>query len=164
VDLPSDATKNQGSRQTEMYPLPAFYFKVVVAGLSANSDTSFQEIRGIGSEMETEEVPEGGENRFVHRLPKAVKHPQLELKRGITASNSQLSNWCRSVLESGWGQPIKPAQVTVFLLDENASPARAWTFADAFPVKWEVDEFKSTKNEVAIETMVLSYTYSNRIL
>ena len=32
--------------------------------------------------MEIETVVEGGENRFVHRLPKPVKHPNLVLKRG----------------------------------------------------------------------------------
>lgn len=147
--------------QSAIYPLPAFYFKVVVAGSPVDSETSFQEVRGIGAELDTEEVVEGGENRFVHRLPKAVKHPQLELKRGITAADSKLADWCRSIFESGWSQPIKPALVTVYLLDENGNPARAWTFADAYPVKWEVDEFKSTKNEVAIESIVLSYTYSN---
>jgi hypothetical protein len=68
------------NQQNAWYPLPAFYFKVIT-GLRLGADTSFQEVRGIGSEIETEEVVEGGENRFVHRLPKAVKHPQLELKR-----------------------------------------------------------------------------------
>lgn len=129
-----------------------------------SGESSFQEVRGIGSELETEEVMEGGENRFVHRLPKAVKHPQLELKRGLTTANSKLAAWCRSVLETDWTRPIKPATVTVYLLDEEGSPARGWTFANAYPVKWEIDEFKSTKNEVAIETIVLSYTYCTSIL
>jgi phage tail-like protein len=150
--------------QAAVYPLPAFYFKVVFTGLRAGSDTSFQEVRGIGSEIEVEEVVEGGENRFVHRLPKAVKHPQLELKRGIAPMNSPLVAWCRSVLDSGFSSPITPSLVTVYLLDQFGAPARGWSFANAYPIKWEIDDFKSTKNEVAIETIVLSYTYSNRTL
>jgi len=150
--------------QTVVYPLPAFYFKVVFTGLKPGSDTSFQEVRGIGAELEIEEVQEGGENRFVHRLPKAAKHPQLELKRGIAAMNSPLVGWCRSVLELGLSDSITTSLVTVYLLDQFGAPVRGWSFANAYPVKWEVDEFKSTKNEVAIETIVLSYTYSNRTL
>lgn len=144
------------------YPLPAFYFKVVFGGLTGNTDTSFQEVRGIGAEIETEEVQEGGENRFVHRLPKAVKHPQIELKRAIAPLDSPVVQWCRKTLENGWSEPIRTSLVTIDLLDSEGKAVRTWSLADAYPVKWEVDDFKSTKNEVAIETIVLSYTYSNR--
>jgi phage tail-like protein len=155
---------NSSSLAERLYPLPAFYFKVIVTGLNG-SDTSFQEVRGIGSEIETEDVVEGGENRFVHRLPKGVKHPQLELKRGITTMSSPLITWCRSVLDNSFSSPpgsppIGPKAVVVQLLDEGGNPVRAWSFENAYPVKWEIDDFKSTKNEVAIETIVLSYTFS----
>jgi phage tail-like protein len=148
--------------RADQYHLPAFYFKVVFSGLTGITDTSFQEVSGIGSEIETEEIHEGGENRFIHRLPKAVKHPQLEIKRGIAPIDSPVVKWCRDTLESGWDQPIRTALVNVYLLNALGDIVRAWSFAGAYPVKWEVDDFKSTKNEVAIETIVLSYTYSNR--
>jgi phage tail-like protein len=149
--------------QAAVYPLPAFYFKVVFTAFRG-SDTSFQEVRGIGAEMQTEEVTEGGENRFVHRLPGTVRHPQLELKRGIAPFNSPVVTWCRSVLDNGYTNLITPSLVTVYLLNEFGAPVRGWSFANAYPVKWEIDDFKSTKNDVAIETIVLSYTYSNRTL
>ncbi len=145
------------------YPLPAFHFKVIVAGI-LGEDTSFQEVRGIGSELDTEEVAEGGENRFVHPLPKIMKHPELELKRGIAKLNSPLVGWCRSVLESDFSSPLAPKTISVYLLDQDGGPIRGWSFANAYPLKWEIDDFKSTKNEVVIETLVLSYTYSNRLI
>jgi len=52
----------------------------------------------------------------------------------------------------------------VQLLNEKGMPKRAWSFMNAYPVSWEVDEFNSTKNEVAIEKIELSYTWSNRVL
>ena len=55
------------------YPTTAFCFKVAFAG-STEVDQAFQEVRGIGADLETEEVAEGGENRFTHRLPKTIKH------------------------------------------------------------------------------------------
>ena len=57
------------------YPLPAFHFQVTFGASDSGSDTSFQEVSGIGTELEVEPFAEGGENRFVHQLPKAVKHP-----------------------------------------------------------------------------------------
>lgn len=144
------------------YPLPAFYFTVLLEG--SNMDTSFQEVTGIGPEIETEDVVEGGENRFVHQLPKAVKHPKLVLKRGIAKMDSPLVGWCISILEGDLSAPIKTKELGVMLLNENGDPLRAWYFANAYPVHWEFDSFNSTKNEVAIETIELTYNYSNRIL
>lgn len=145
------------------YPVPAFHFKVGFA-LTMLMDTSFQDVSGIGSEVTTEEVVEGGENRYVHRLPVSVKHPQLVLKRGIAEFNSPLVVWCRSVFEGGFNLPILPKMMTVFLLNETQEPVRVWTFANAYPVNWEIEEFNSTKNDVAIEKIELSYNYSNRLI
>ena len=146
------------------YPLPAFHFRVGFALTRGMADTSFQEVTGIGSEMGTEEVKEGGENRYVHRLPVSMKHPQLELKRGIATMASPLLVWCRSVLEGDFAAPIVPMVMTVFLLNQYNIPVRVWTFDNAYPVNWEVEAFGSDKNEVAIEKIVLSYNYSHRMI
>ena len=152
------------SLASDGYQPAAFYFKVVFSATSGASDTSFQEVSGIGSEIETESYTEGGENRYVHQLPKAVKHPKLVLKRGIAKLTSPLVIWCRSVFEADFVAPIVPMPIMVYLMNENNSPMRAWSFANAYPVNWEVDSFNSTKNEVAIEKIELSYNYSNRLI
>lgn len=118
----------------------------------------------MSAEIETETVVEGGENRYVHTLPKGVKHPFLELKRGIAPLSSPLVVWCKSVFELGFMTPVVAQPIVVQLLDEKQLPLRVWSFANAYPVKWEVENFGSTKNEVAIEKIVLSYTYSNRLI
>ena len=146
------------------YPPSAFYFKVEFFSPYGKGDTSFQEVSGIGSEIETEDVVEGGENRYVYRLPKSVKHPKLVLKRGIATMNSPLVKWCKSVMEAGFIASIVALPLLVFLMNEDKIPSRAWGFAKAYPVKWEVDALNSTKNEVAIEKIELSYTYSYRLV
>lgn len=146
------------------YPPSAFYFKVVFSATAGTADTSFQEVSGIGSEIETESYVEGGENRYVHQLPKSVKHPKLVLKRGIAQMTSPLVIWCRSVFEGDFMIPIVPMPMMVYLMNENKIPIRAWSFANAYPVSWEVESFNSTKNEVAIEKLELNYNYSNRMI
>ncbi|ALS61695.1 phage tail protein [Pandoraea norimbergensis] len=145
------------------YPPAAFHFRVMFATTGGDVDASFQEVSGISTELDTESVPEGGENRFVHTLPKGVKHPHLELKRGIASLSSPLVSWCRSVFEGEFIVPIRPQSLMVQLLDEMHIPIRIWSFANAYPVKWEIEGFGSTKNQVAIEKIVLSYTYANRM-
>ena len=70
----------------EYYPPGAFYFSVQVLGsgtalsVLTGIDASFQEASGIQAEFGVEEVTEGGENRFVHRLPRAP--PPLRTRPG----------------------------------------------------------------------------------
>ena len=144
------------------YPLPAFYFRVKFAASGDSTDTAFQEVSGIGVQMDTEEVVEGGENRFVHRLPKAVKHSNLVLKRGIADVNSPLIKWCLKVFEHGLDSAIAPMTISVALLDSKGQPARSWGFVNAWPVSWQVEAFNASKNEVAIEKLEFSYQYLSR--
>lgn len=142
----------------------AYSFRVVFGEKGLSADTSFQEVSGIGATMETENVQEGGENRYVLQLPKGVTHGPLVLKRGVGAANSALVRWCRATLEGGLGLQVMTAPLTVYLLDPELEPLRAWLFANAYPTKWEAGAFDANKNEVAIETVTLSYTFCNRIL
>lgn len=146
------------------YPPPAFYFTVSFSGGSGGpvADTAFTEVSGIGTEIETEAVVEGGENRFVHQLPKQVKHGNLELKRGIAQLASPLVAWCKATLEGEFAAAINPHTVIVALNGAQGEVLRAWEFYSAYPVKWSVDGFNSTKNEVAVESMSFAYTYSQR--
>lgn len=148
---------------TSDYPLPAFHFKVGFVATLGMLDTSFQEVSGISSEVETEPVVEGG-NQYVRHLPKSVKHPNLVLKRGIAPITSPLVIWCRAIMEANFMVPIVPMPLGVQLLNERNLPVRGWLFADAYPVKWEIEPFNATKNEVAIEKIELTYMYSTRLI
>jgi phage tail-like protein len=148
----------------DVYPVPAFYFKVAFAATGLKDDSSFQDVSGLNSELAFEEIQEGGENRYVQRLPTGVKHPPLELKRGVGAVDSALVKWCRAVMDGEQIARIQTLPLAVYLMNADAIPIRAWQFADAFPIKWEFDAFNSTKNEVAIEKIVLSYSYLSRII
>ncbi|QZE14377.1 phage tail protein [Halosquirtibacter laminarini] len=139
----------------------AFYFKVVVSGTKSDEDCSFQEVSGIRSEIDVEEVHEGGENGFVHALPKGMTHSNLILKRCITAKDGGLAAWCSATFKND-GLKITTKSVDVHLMDENKNPLRSWNFTNVYPVKWEVDSFNSTKNELAIEVIELRYNTCER--
>lgn len=142
----------------------AFHFAVTFGTQPKDADGAFREVSGIGPEIETEAVAEGGQNSFVHLLPKPAKHPKLVLKRGIAPVDSRLVLWCRSVLEGGLARPIYPKLLHVFLLDESGGPLRVWSIENAYPVKWEIEGFQSTRNEVAMEKIELAYACSKRLV
>lgn len=139
-------------------PPVAFYFDVSFSGSDPSvSDTAFQEVSGLETKIETTPLREGGENRFVHNLPDKVTHSNLVLKRALTSADSGLVQWCKSTLEGGFDEAIKPKEVVVMLLNEEKDPIATWSVENAFPVKWSLGNFDAMKNELAIETIELSY-------
>lgn len=152
------------NKTQQEYPPVGFYFSVSILGNTDTKDARFKEVSGISTEMELEAIKEGGENRFTHQVPKGIKHGNLVLKRGIAPTSSKLVAWVKETLEGDFTKPISTNQVLVNLLDEFGKPLYSWSFDNVFPVKWEISPFDSMKNEVAIETIELSYTYMTRTL
>lgn len=150
---------------TQTTPPTAFHFVVSFSGTSPKvSDQAFQEVSGLETSIDLEPLVEGGENRFVHQLPKSVKHPNLVLKRAMTDKKSGLVQWCQSILEGDFSKAIVPKDMVVSLLNEEAKPVATWSIGNAFPIKWTVGNLDAMKNELAIETIELSFTTLQRKL
>jgi phage tail-like protein len=138
------------------YPPVGFYFKVEVLGLPpCDSDVRFTEVSGLSVEMGTEEVAEGGENRFIQKYPTRTKYPELVLKRGLL-HNSEVWNWIRQCIED---YNIEPKNIDVKLLNENRDPLMTWHVVGAYPTKWAVTDLNSTANAVVIESLQFFYQY-----
>jgi phage tail-like protein len=152
----------------EYYPPGAFYFTVTVLGsgtalsVLTDIDASFQEITGIQAEFGVEEVAEGGENRFVHRLPLPAKYPNLVLKRGVVTKSSFLAEWFGQTVGSGLSLPIITQNLAVTLLNPEGLPSIVWLFVNAWPIRWEVAALDSQRNEILTETLELAYNYFER--
>ncbi len=145
------------------YPPGAFYFSVRVLGANPQaSDASFQEVSGLQAELTVEEVVEGGENRFTHRLPRAAKYSNLVLKRGVVIGSSFLTDWATRTIGDKLTRPIVTWNIEVTLLNDAGMPLLSWVFTNAFPVKFEVSPLDSTANKILIETLELSYNYFER--
>lgn len=108
------------------------------------------------TERSVEDVVEGGENRFVHRLPLRPTASDLVLKRGILATDSPLRDWCVQALESDLGRPIEQKSLDILLLDETGSPSMAWSVLNAFPIGLEVGPLDAMSNTIAVETIKLA--------
>ena len=139
-------------------PPVAFYFTVRIGDAGADSEAAaFQEASGLEMEMQVEPVQEGGENWFVHQLPKGVKHKNLVLKRGVTDASNDLISWCEDTLEFGLSKQIETKSVTVSLLDKEGNPLATWSLSNAWPVKYSVGALDAMKNQIAVETIELAY-------
>ncbi|SEL38222.1 conserved hypothetical phage tail region protein [Roseateles sp. YR242] len=160
---PPSASKTQAAQAGLLSFPSAFHFAVTFGAVhTRHPEAAFQEISGLGAEMETEAVVEGGRNDYVHFLPKPVKHPRLVLKRGMADKTSAWVNWCKSTLEVGLAKKIRPRVLRIVLMDREGQIIRQWSVTNAYPVKWEVDPFNSQRNELAMERIELVYASSMR--
>lgn len=141
---------------TTNYPPIGFHFSVEFPNISADSkDQLFQTVSGLTVDIDTEEIAEGGENRFKHKVPVRTKYPNLELKRGLL-TNSKVISWIRDATENF---KFKPTNIIVKLLNEKHEPLLTWNIVHAYPVKWSVSEFNAEESKLVIETLELNYNY-----
>lgn len=147
------------NNETGYYPPVSFYFKVNVVGINGKNEGSFQEVSGLNAKVGVEEIKEGGENRFVHRLPTPPKYENLILKRGMLLGSS-LVDWVRNGIEQFI---FSPKTVIINLMDENASPIASWKVVKAYPAAIRISEFKAQENQIAVETFELCFDYFMKV-
>ena len=99
----------------------------------------FQECSGLSVEYEVYEWPEGGENRFVHKLRGRAKFPNLVLKRGVTHEDA-LIKWFKACADKTERKPV-----TIEI--------RKWAFDGAFPSKWTGPTFNAGQGNPAQESL-----------
>jgi phage tail-like protein len=137
-------------------PPVGFHFRVEVLGLTpVADDLRFVEVGGLALEVATEEVPEGGENRFVQRYPGRAKYGDLVLKRGLL-KDSEVWSWARLCIED---LDVSPKDVNVTLLNPEHEPLMTWHLVGAYPVKWSVSDLSATANAFVVETLTLAYRH-----
>lgn len=140
---------------TDYYPPWGFYYKVEFNLTRNKNDVRFQTVSGLSVEYDVEEYKEGGENRFVHKLPVRTKYADLVLKRGML-TDSEVTKWLLAAFQD---REFKPADINVILMNEKSEPLRTWKVTRAVPKKWSVSDLNASENSIVIETLEMSYRY-----
>ena len=126
--------------------VPAIFFELKLTPKSAPIGY-FTEVTGLAAEIETMTYNEGGRNDSVVKLPTRMKHPNLVLKRGVTAVKD-LQQW---TLDSFMGPARK--EITLTMYNEGLEKLRTWSFKNAYPVKWTGPNFNAGQNAIATEAI-----------
>lgn len=144
-----------------LYQTVNFHFKVDFNfDAQDKTDIRFQSVTGLDSTLDTEQIKEGGENRFEHVLPVRRKYGPLTLKRGLLKqTDSKLTQWLKQAFDDEIVVP-RPT-VTISLLDEQHNALMHWTINNVWPRSWKIGELNAEQGAVLIETLELNY---NRLL
>jgi phage tail-like protein len=132
----------------DVYPNFRFY-----VDLGDKHVAVFTEVGSLTLETKIEELEEGGNNYFIHKLPGHTSVSNVTLKRGIT-SNNEFFNW---YLDIAQGKIVR-RNISITMYDPLHNPVVTWNLQNAYPVKWIGPQFVASAATVAIETLELAHS------
>ncbi|GAB2460591.1 phage tail protein [Jatrophihabitans fulvus] len=126
-------------------PAVATFFLFELDGLEIGI---FKEVKGLEFNMTTIDVAEGGQNRYVEKLPGRTTWSNITLRRGLTHSD-EMAKWLQKYSEARYtasgssDSKPKTQRLTgaITALTENYRRLRSWELIDATPVRWRGPEF-----------------------
>ena len=123
-------------------------FLVEIDGILA---AAFMEVSGLDAEIEVIEYRTGNQTT-VQKIPGLHKFTNITMKRGLVQDLS-LWNW----MQNGLNGNVQRAPISIILLDQARNPVLRWNLTNAWPCKWTGPALNAKCNEVAIETLEITY-------
>jgi phage tail-like protein len=123
-------------------------FLVEIDGIAS---ASFTEVSGLEASIDVIEYRTGNQTT-VQKIPGLHKFTNITLKRGMVQDLS-LWNW----MQNGLNGNVQRAAVSIILLDEARNAVLKWSLSNAWPCKWTGPALNAQCNEVAIETLEITY-------
>ena len=144
----------------------AYYFRVDLhVDKKYGESFPFRSVGGLKSEAAVVELEEGGFNGTTRKLIGRTKFPNIVLKQGMCAPNSQLWALRNLFLNDGSEQPLgdkKGRQTpnrfsgTITQMGPNGAESK-WLFTGGWICKWEGPDLDATKNEISIESIEIAH-------
>jgi phage tail-like protein len=111
---------------------------------------TFGSIRGLEATVEVLEYREGGINDVVYRLPGQVSYPNLVLSNGLTSR--AVEEWFAKTRLGA-----ERHSMTVTFLSNDGKAVRAWSFAQAYPIRWTGPVLSAGGGDVAGEELEIAH-------
>src|SRR5882757_8553585 len=103
----------------------------------------FKEVRGLEVTVPTEEIKEGGQNGFAHKIPGRMSWPNIVFRRGLTQSDA-LFEWLAKTSGEGFagnGNKLSRSTGAITAITHTGERLRSWELRAVFPVRWKGPEF-----------------------
>jgi len=133
-------------------PYAGFNFRMEIDGVEV---AGFKEVSGLEMTTEVIEYAEGdGQNSRIRKIPGRTNFGNITFKRGIV-EGVDLWEWCKTVRD--YPREIERKSVTINLLDNSGEPQKTYTLLEAWPIRYTVDGFDATSDDLAMEEIEFAY-------
>ena len=109
-------------------------------------------IEGLGFEYQVTEYREGGVNGYTHKILGPCKYTNLRLSRPVDSTSQLLMIWLQANMVK-----VVPQTMAITAMTAGGSEITTWNLAGVVPVKWSGPSMDIMSNNVATETLELSY-------
>lgn len=139
---------------TEPDPATAWRFDVKIDGEDVGSFTACD---GLSAEYDVFEYHEGGENRYVHRLPGRLKYPNIKLTRPVDAKSDSTSSAGLAAWFSRLKDSVTRRTASITAYDARGRKIAQWNLVGVYPARWTGPSFAADGNTVPKETLELAH-------
>jgi phage tail-like protein len=109
-------------------------------------------VDGLGFEYQVTEYREGGVNGYMHKIIGPVKYTNLRLSRPVDSTSDMLMMWLQSNLIA-----VIPQTMSITAMTAAGEEITTWNLSGVVPVKWTGPSLDIMSNNVATETLELTY-------
>lgn len=109
-------------------------------------------IEGLGMEYQVTEYREGGVNGYTHKILGPCKYTNLRLSRPVDSTSDLLMLWLQSNMVHVVAQTMAITALTM-----AGDEITTWNLSGVVPVKWTGPSLDIMSNNVATETLELTY-------
>ena len=117
---------------------------------------AFTEVSGLSVQIDVEELAEGGQNAYTHKLLGRMKWPNIVFKRGLINSDD-LFTWLLQFSGEGFnakGNQARGSTGSIAVLDpKGKTPFRTWNLVGVKPVKWTGPRLAASSHDLAVEEL-----------
>jgi phage tail-like protein len=113
----------------------------------------FVQVEGLGFTVERILWRAGGDNSRVRTLPGRVDYHPVTLRYGLTGS-MEMMTWLQGAVT---GRVERPNVTIALIRPDSAGEVRRWNLISAWPCAWQGAQLDALGNEVAIESLTVSY-------
>lgn len=130
-------------------PALSWRFNVEIDGHAIGTFTG---VDGLQAEYEVDEVKEGGNNDFVHKLPTRLKFTNVKLTRAVDQQSGPMAAWFGE-------QQRKVARHTASITayDGSKTVIAVWDLVGVIPLKYTGPKLDANGSTAATETLELAH-------
>jgi phage tail-like protein len=119
----------------------------------------FSSVAGLQVSSQTEDLVEGGQNGYVHKLPGRLTWPNIVFKRGLTQADA-LFDWMQKTSGEGFtaaGNKVARTTGAITVLSTDGSRLRSWNLEAVLPIRWKGPDFDVDSGTPLTEELEVSH-------
>jgi phage tail-like protein len=114
----------------------------------------FKEVKGLEVTVPTEDIKEGGQNGYTHKVPGRMVWPNIVFRRGLTQSDN-LFEWLSKSSGEGFAgnkNALKRSTGAITAISHTGVRLRSWKLIGVYPVRWKGPDFAvAVENKTPLE-------------